>query len=232
MDKTEQFVDRLRYSEYALRMAATMVIARLYRTRDALAQWNGWRTDSFDNLHEAEAARDSRALFARFVKTYVLRVGKTIRGPCLAGASLLTRQQVLLAILAASNGRPYSPVQIQKAVFLVTENLPHLVGEGERFKFEPYDYGPFDQAVYADADQLEAAGLAEVIPQNGVRWSRYAASDRGVKNGEEYLKRMAPREREYIKTVATWVRSQPFESLVKSIYAQYPQMKVNSIFRG
>jgi hypothetical protein len=75
-------------------------------------------------------------------------------------------------------------------------------------------------------------GLAEVIPQNGVRWSRYAASDRDVQNGEQYLSRMAPREREYIKTVASWVRSQSFKTLVKSIYVQYPEMKLNSIFRG
>lgn len=213
-------------------MAPWIVVARFLRSRVALAPRNASGANSFDSLCEAEAACDSRPLFARFVKTYVLRVRDTIRDPCSSGVSLLTRQQVLLAILAASQGRPYSPVQIQKAVFLVTENLPHLVGEGARFNFEPYDYGPFDQAVYAETERLQVAGLAEVIHQNGVRWSRYAASDRGVQKGEEYLKRMAPREREYIKTVAAWVRSQPFEKLVKSIYAQYPQMKVNSIFRG
>jgi hypothetical protein len=32
--------------------------------------------------------------------------------------------------------------------------------------------------------------------------------------------------------VSDWVRAQSFNSLVKAIYDAYPEMKVNSIFRG
>jgi hypothetical protein len=63
------------------------------------------------------------------------------------GVDDVTRQQLLLAILAAAKGRSYSPVQIQKAVFLITRNLPGLVTEGEGIDFHPYDYGPFDSEV-------------------------------------------------------------------------------------
>ena len=31
---------------------------------------------------------------------------------------------------------------------------------------------------------------------------------------------------------SAWVRSMRFEDLVKAIYTQYPDMRVNSIFRG
>jgi uncharacterized protein len=178
-----------------------------------------------------------RALFARIVNRYVLSGGEANRdrvgfsGTHL-GENLMTRQQVLLAILAASQGRPYTPVQIQKAAFLVTRNLPSLVDEGSNFSFDPYDYGPFDQAVYAEAERLGSVGAVEIVPQDGVRWSRYAASDQGVQTGTDLLSRMAPRDREYIETVSKWVRGQSFDSLVKSIYAQYPEMKANSIFRG
>jgi hypothetical protein len=144
----------------------------------------------------------------------------------------MTRDEVLLAILAASNGRPYTPVQVQKAVFLVTRNLPRLVSQGSNFNFEPYDYGPFDQNVYAEAEALRRAGLAEIIQQDGVRWNRYAASDLGIDRGGLILARMTERERTYIEKVATWVRAQTFEGLVKSIYDQYPEMRVNSVFRG
>lgn len=144
----------------------------------------------------------------------------------------MTRGEVLLAILAASQGRPYSPVQIQKAAFLVTKNLPDLVDIGPNFDFSPYDYGPFDQNVYSEVDGLSRAGLAEIIQQDGVRWNRYAASDSGIADGEAILAGMSERDRSYINNVTSWVRAQSFESLVKSIYVQYPEMKANSIFRG
>ena len=117
----------------------------------------------------------------------------------------MTRDDVLLAILAASNGRPYTPVQIQKAVFLVTRNLPRLVTQGNNFDFEPYDYGPFDQNVYAEAEALSRNGLAEIIRQDGVRWNKYAASDTGVGRGEQILESMTERERSYVREVAQWV---------------------------
>jgi hypothetical protein len=179
----------------------------------------------------------ARTLFRYLVKKYVIldlaethseAHSLTQQG----GQKSLTRQQVLLALLAASNGRPYTPVQIQKAAFLVTRNLPQLVNEGPNFTFEPYDYGPFDQSVYQECEQLAREGSAEVIPQDGVRWNQYAASDTGVERGTRLLDSIPQRDSDYLKSVAAWVRSQSFVGLVKAIYAQYPEMKVNSVFRG
>ena len=144
----------------------------------------------------------------------------------------MTRSDMLLAVLAASNGRPYTPVQIQKAIFLVTRNLPRVVTQGPSFDFEPYDYGPFDQNVYAEAEALSREGLTEIIRNDGTRWNRYIATDRGVDRGTRTLNSMRERDRSYIKNVSTWVRSQTFEGLVKAIYDQYPEMRVNSVFRG
>jgi hypothetical protein len=59
----------------------------------------------------------------------------------------MTRSELILALLAAAEGRPYTPVQIQKAAFLVTRNLPQVMGEEQPFEFVPYDYGPFDADV-------------------------------------------------------------------------------------
>jgi hypothetical protein len=179
----------------------------------------------------------ARTLFGFIVKKYVIRrpresrfyaQNQTKRG----GEISLTRQQILLALLAASQGRPYTPVQIQKAAFLITRNLPQLVNEGPNFAFEPYDYGPFDQSVYTECEQLARAGSVEIIAQNGVRWNRYAASDSGVEQGMRLLESMPQRDSEYLRNVAGWVRSQSFVGLVKAIYDQYPEMKVNSVFRG
>jgi uncharacterized protein len=144
----------------------------------------------------------------------------------------MTRSEMLLAILAASGGSPYTPVQIQKAAFLVTRNLPNLVNEGPVYEFTPYDYGPFDQNVYADAEIMQHEGRVEIIRQEGARWNRYAASDLGVHHGQQILNVLRERERNYIVSLSRWIRAQTFEQLVKAIYAQYPEMRTNSIFRG
>jgi uncharacterized protein len=142
----------------------------------------------------------------------------------------MTRDDVLLAILAASGGRNYTPAQIQKAVFLVTENLPRLVTKGPKHHFEPYDYGPFDRHVYTDCEALAVEGEAEIL--QGPRWKYYAATDAGADRGNKILKKMSEPDRKYIVDVSKWVRSLTFEQLVQAIYDKYPKMKVNSIFRS
>lgn len=142
----------------------------------------------------------------------------------------MTRRDLLLSILAAANGQPYEPVQVQKATFLVLTNLPWLLDEGPAFAFEPYDYGPFDRAVYTEAEQLARDGLAIVRPSVSGRWKTYAASETGVARGREILNGLAPQFARYIDDIASWVRAQEFGNLVRSIYAAYPGMRANSVF--
>jgi hypothetical protein len=145
----------------------------------------------------------------------------------------MTRTELVLAILAAAEGRPYTPVQIQKAVFLVSRNMPALVDSGRGFAFVPYDYGPFDSDVYQEAQLLKSVGDALVTPaENQSRWNTYSASENGVARGTAILDALPPGQAEYIRSVSKWVRSLNFGALVKSIYAAYPDMKANSIFKG
>ncbi|MER9949948.1 hypothetical protein [Mesorhizobium sp. M0047] len=143
----------------------------------------------------------------------------------------MTRQDLLLMMLASANGQPFTPVQIQKAMFLVSRNIPATVSEGPGFNFVPYDYGPFDTAVYNEANALSSSGFAIITPSGSGRWSNYSVSGTGQARGQELLQLLEPPIRDYIQQVATWVRSQSFGSLVKSIYNAYPDTKVNSIFR-
>ena len=145
---------------------------------------------------------------------------------------MMTRQQLLLAILATAQGRSYTPVQIQKAAFLLTRNIPDAVTEGPNFHFVPYDYGPFNSDVYEEASSLAAAGLAVIAPSGMGRWHTYAATQEGVARGQEVLRHMDERTRQYISRITDWVRGQGFGSLVRSIYEAYPEMRANSIFQG
>ncbi|MDB5474938.1 MAG: hypothetical protein JWP49_449 [Phenylobacterium sp.] len=147
------------------------------------------------------------------------------------GVEGMNRRQILLAILAAADGQPFTPVQIQKATFLVTRNLPGLVNQGQAFNFSPYDYGPFDSSVYSEAELLRVEGLADVNQSSG-RWRTYAASPQGILRGKEILAGIGETQRDYIQKVAAWVRSLDFATLVKSIYEAYPETKVNSVFQG
>jgi hypothetical protein len=144
----------------------------------------------------------------------------------------MSRGELLLAVLAASNGRPFTPVQLQKAVFLITENLDDIVDRGPTFNFAPYDYGPFDADVYNVAQKLANDDLVIIAPSAHGRWNTYAASEEGLDRGDELLNELDEEEREYINSTVKWIRSQSFSSLVKSIYKAYPEMKANSVFKG
>lgn len=143
----------------------------------------------------------------------------------------MNRKELATAILAAANGASFSPVQIQKAVFLVSRNLPSLISNGEPFDFKPYDYGPFDRAVYQEIQSLRSEGMALVGYDAFGRYDTYSASPEGVAVGKRLLDSLAPAQRDYIRQVADWVRRQTFASLVKSIYEAYPEMRANSIFK-
>ena len=142
------------------------------------------------------------------------------------------RRELLLVTLATAKGRPFQPAQIQKALFLVSTNLPQLTDPDESYNFLPYNYGPFDHNVYADAEDLQTEGAAVIAPSANGRWRTYAASEAGLVRGERLLATLDRDSRTYIDDVVRWVLAQSFGSLVKSIYEAYPEMKENSIFQG
>jgi hypothetical protein len=142
----------------------------------------------------------------------------------------MNRSEMLLAGLAAGGeNATYTPVQVQKLFFLLDREAAAALG-GPFFTFVPYDYGPFDQAVYAGLDDLARRDLATI--QNTGRYRVYGLSQTGQMEGRRLLATMQPRAREYVVDVANWIRQLSFQQLVASIYNRYPEMKVNSVFRG
>jgi hypothetical protein len=146
--------------------------------------------------------------------------------------NLMDRRELLLAVLAAGKGRQFSPAQIQKAIFLIDRNLPHLVHRGPRYNFSAYNYGPFDRNVYVEAANLRSQGDAIIATANNGRWNMYAASESGIRHGQQILGRLRHKSQRYVESVVDWVLAQSFGSLVKAIYDEYPEMRENSIFQG
>lgn len=141
------------------------------------------------------------------------------------------RRDVLLATMGSAEGRSFSPVQLQKAVFLIDRNVPQVFDANSRFQFAPYDYGPFDREVYSEATALELAGF--VATGRGVNgYKEYAVTDNGLARAQELQAMLDDTSRDYIERVVGWVRSLSFAKLVKSIYEAYPEMRANSVFDG
>ena len=73
----------------------------------------------------------------------------------------MERQDFILATLCSNPEHKYSPVQLQKLFFLIDRLLSKKIGK-EFFHFEPYHYGPFDQAVYEELNILYIKDLIEI----------------------------------------------------------------------
>ncbi len=140
---------------------------------------------------------------------------------------LQPRDWTLLA-LAAAGGREVSPVQLQKSMFLLGRQMPEAVGDGF-YKFEPYNYGPFDRRVYVDAEHMQAQGLTSLNNQG--RFTTYAATPQGMRRALQ-LREANPRAAAYLDQVVKWALSLSFTQLVRAIYEQYPEMREKSVFVG
>src|SRR5713101_6005778 len=124
----------------------------------------------------------------------------------------MTRQEFMLAVLAAGNGEAHTSVQVQKLFFLLDRTVPEQIG-GPRFAFQPYDYGPFDKAVYEELRALAANGLVAVTSStNGPHI--YWPTSEGLLTGQRLLGQFPAATADYIRKLSAWVRKQSFESLV------------------
>lgn len=135
------------------------------------------------------------------------------------------------ALLAIAAGREtgLTPVQLQKALFLLGRECANEIGEPDDFyHFEPYDYGPFDVEVYEDARQLKAEGLITISPVPGRRWNCYRATPEGKGKADSTREKMPGG---CLQKQVDWVKSQRFSQLVRAIYEKYPEMAANSVFQ-
>jgi len=143
----------------------------------------------------------------------------------------LQREEVALVVLSLADGAPFTPVQIQKALFLASDKVPAAFDPNSRYDFQPYDYGPFDRRVYSDVEGLDRQGLAQINQQQGTRWRTYAATERGVVEGSRLAAQLNRDERAVLQRIVDLVRRLSFNDLVSAIYRAYPQMRERSVFQ-
>lgn len=136
---------------------------------------------------------------------------------------------ILAGLSAAGQNTNFSPVQIQKLFFIIDREISELI-EGQKFNFKPYDYGPFDKAVY---ETLEVLFMEEAVQiSNSGQYNRYALTASGFEEGRQIFDRLPDPAQNFIAETANWVKSLNFEELVAAIYKKYPDMKENSVFKA
>lgn len=136
----------------------------------------------------------------------------------------------VLAVMSAGSNASYTPVKIQKMFFILDREIPDLVG-GQKFNFQPYDYGPFDSAVYNSLDLLIDSGLVARVGGSTSRNRRYELTAEGLESGRRIFEEsFDDSTQKYINSVVQFVKNCSFTQLVTAIYKQYPDMKVNSVF--
>lgn len=141
----------------------------------------------------------------------------------------MDRRQIILAAFASvPKSETLAPVQVQKLLFLIDREAASLLG-GPFFAFEPYDFGPFDRAVYDTLDFLLREQL--VFVDHNFRPRRYGLTTAGYERGLQELADLDQSSRSYLREITTWVLRLNFSQLVTAIYKKYPEMKAKSIFK-
>ncbi len=144
--------------------------------------------------------------------------------------SLMAGPEFILAALAASKGATHSPVQVQKLFFLLDRKLAGEVG-GPYFNFTAYHYGPFDRTIYDLLERLAEQGFVEISSNPALRYRTYRLTPEGQRVGGTFLNQLDQHIVDYMGKLSDFVRGLSFAELVSAIYAAYPEMKVNSVFR-
>lgn len=141
----------------------------------------------------------------------------------------MNRQELILVAMASAKDAAYSPVQLQKLLFLIEKNVPNII-EGAGFDFYAHHYGPFSTWLCRDLEGLARENQVDVIQTGTFRSHRLTPG--GFEQGDKLLKKIAPHIAEYLGRVSSFVLQANFSELVSAIYKAYPEMKVNSVFRG
>ena len=139
------------------------------------------------------------------------------------------RKDIVLAALASGRFDQFSPVQVQKMFFLIDRNVGEQLG-GPYFNFVPYDYGPFDAEVYEEIKKLSDDDFITINGYGSLR--RYTLTEQGHEKGKSILERFPEVVQKYMSEVSEFVQKHSFTTLVAAIYKDYPEMKVNSVFRS
>ena len=138
----------------------------------------------------------------------------------------MIRQNAILAVLAcAEDGHTYSPVQIQKALLILSKEASDIFDAGSNFNFQAYDYGPFDKDVYTELEALSREELVEIGVNPQLTRKTYAVSPEGRRVADDLHGDHSKDQIEFMAKISSFVRRLSFVDLLSAIYEAYPDMR-------
>ena len=141
----------------------------------------------------------------------------------------MLREDWLLLVVAAGD-KTLTPVQLQKTLFLVgQEGLPDA--SNPYYKFTPYHFGPFDPAIYQDADKLHGEDLLVRHRSAEGTWVDTAITGSGRTKALTLEEELPDRVVAYIHKLVSWAQRLSFRELVSAVYSKYPDFRANSVFQ-
>lgn len=140
---------------------------------------------------------------------------------------------LLLCSAEAAHGEgvhPLDRIRIQKAIFLLT--CRGALRWRTLYSYEPYDWGPYSRELAADLRNLRANGLIRVAQGVGDRHGRHALTEQGEELATVLWGRLDESELEFIRRIRQYVTSKDFNSLLREVYAEYPEYATESRWSG
>ena len=141
----------------------------------------------------------------------------------------MDKEDFLVMVVAAGKDKPLTPVQVQKSLFLIAQQVPGL--PEDFYEFEPYHYGPFNRQIYQDADALRETGMVWRMKHERGGWTDTIATYSGRERAVELEKELDAEVVKYIHDVVEWTQRLSFSELVSAIYRDYPDYRQNSVFQ-
>ena len=146
----------------------------------------------------------------------------------MTGCQYPARAKWLLLALRDATPDGLSAVQLQKVLFVFGRRSKAELGA--YYSFKPYQYGPFDSAVYADADALANLGLLKIDSSRGRSLRRFALTEEGASAADALAVEVPQQAKDYLRRVVEWAARLSFSALVRSVYESFPEMRANSVF--
>jgi hypothetical protein len=144
----------------------------------------------------------------------------------------MVRKELTLLVVAAAEHKALRPVQLQKSLFLICQNIAaEQLGVDRLYHFDAYDYGPFCSQIYRDAEDLESDGLITITRPPESVFKLYQATPDGLARAEHLFRTLSGEVADYIKRVVRFTQELSFNQLVSAVYRAYPAMRVNSVFQ-
>jgi len=125
---------------------------------------------------------------------------------------------------------PLDRIRLQKAIFLLTQRGP------ERWRhcymYEPYNWGPYSSTLNSDVGSLIASDQLAVEPFSGSRYGSHKATLLADGRTRRAWDECSQEEREFLRRVKHYVTSRSFNTLLREVYAAYPDYASKSLFSG